>query len=48
MGLLLVDAVLNRDYNVVQAVVLVMTVVYILANRLAMLGVVLIDPRMRL
>jgi len=46
-GKLVVDAVFNRDYAVVQGVVLVTATVYILLNLLADLGYVLADPRQR-
>ena len=46
-GKLIVDAVFNRDYAVVQGVVLVTATVYILLNLLADLGYVLTDPRLR-
>jgi peptide/nickel transport system permease protein len=46
-GKLIVDAVFNRDYPVVQGVVLVTATVYILLNLLADMLYVLINPRMR-
>ena len=46
-GKLIVDAVLNRDYAVVQGVVLVTATTYILLNLLADLGYVLANPRLR-
>jgi peptide/nickel transport system permease protein len=46
-GKLVVDAVFNRDYPVVQGVVLVTATVYILLNLLADTLYVLINPRMR-
>ncbi|HEY0832289.1 MAG TPA: ABC transporter permease [Azospirillum sp.] len=46
-GKLIVDAVFNRDYAVVQGVVLVTATVYILLNLLADLGYILTDPRLR-
>ena len=46
-GKLIVDAVFNRDYAVVQGVVLVTATSYILLNLLADLGYVWADPRLR-
>ncbi|HEX3348881.1 MAG TPA: ABC transporter permease [Acetobacteraceae bacterium] len=46
-GKMIVDAVFNRDYPVVQGVVLVTATVYILLNLLADALYVLINPRMR-
>ena len=46
-GKLVVDAVFNRDYAVVQGVVLVTATLYILRNLLADLGYILINPRLR-
>ena len=46
-GKLIVDAVFNRDYPVVQGVVLVTATVYILLNLLADGLYVLINPRLR-
>jgi peptide/nickel transport system permease protein len=46
-GKLIVDAVFNRDYAVVQGVVLVTATTYILLNLLADVGYILANPRLR-
>ncbi len=46
-GKLIVDAVFNRDYAVVQGVVLVTATVYILLNLVADVLYVLVNPRLR-
>ena len=46
-GKLIVDAVFNRDYLVVQGVVLFTATVYVTLNLLADLAYFLVNPRMR-
>jgi peptide/nickel transport system permease protein len=47
LGRLTVDAVLARDYPVIQAVILLFSLVYVLINLLVDLAYVFFDPRIR-
>ncbi len=47
LGSLTVDAVLNRDFPVIQGVVLFFSVLYVLINLLVDLSYLLLDPRIR-
>jgi peptide/nickel transport system permease protein len=47
VGLLTVDAILRRDYPVIQGVVLVFSAVYVLVNLAVDLSYGLFDPRIR-
>jgi peptide/nickel transport system permease protein len=47
VGLLLVGAISNRDYGVVQAAVLLVALIYVSANLMADLTYGLLDPRIR-
>lgn len=46
-GKLIVDAVFNRDYAVVQGVVLVTATIYMALNLVADMAYILVDPRLR-
>ena len=48
VGRLTVDAILRRDYPVIQGLVLVFSAVYVLVNLLVDLSYALFDPRVRL
>ncbi|MES2784990.1 MAG: ABC transporter permease [Pseudomonadota bacterium] len=48
IGRYLIDAILHRDYPVVQAIVVLMAVVYVLLNLLVDLMYGVLDPRIRL
>jgi peptide/nickel transport system permease protein len=47
IGRLTVDAILRRDYPVIQGVILIFSVVYVLVNLLVDLSYVFFDPRVR-
>mgnify|MGYP006189040795 CR=1 FL=1 len=47
LGSLTVDAVLNRDFPVIQGLVLVFSVLYVLINLLVDLSYLFLDPRIR-
>lgn len=47
LGLLTVDAVLNRDFPTIQAVVLFFSLIYVLINLLIDLSYTVLDPRIR-
>ncbi|HXX39766.1 MAG TPA: ABC transporter permease [bacterium] len=47
VGTLVLDAIYKRDYPVVQAVVLVIAVMFMLVNLLVDVGYVVLDPRIR-
>ena len=47
LGRLGMNAVLNRDYPVIQGVTLLLSAVYVLVNLLIDLSYTLIDPRVR-
>lgn len=47
IGRLVVDAVLGRDYPIIQGVILVFSGVYVLINLAIDIAYVLLDPRIR-
>ncbi len=47
IGRLTVDAVLARDYPVIQAVILLASLVYVVVNLLIDIAYVFLDPRIR-
>lgn len=47
LGSLMVDAVLNRDFPVIQGLVLFFSVLYVLINLLVDLSYLVLDPRIR-
>lgn len=47
IGSLMIDSITNRDYAVVQAVIMVITVAYVLLNLLVDLLYVALDPRLK-
>ena len=47
IGSLLVDSVANRDMPMVQAIILIIAAVYVLANLTADILTILVSPRLR-
>jgi len=47
IGRLTVDAILRRDYPIIQGVILIFSAVYVLVNLAVDLSYVFIDPRIR-
>jgi peptide/nickel transport system permease protein len=47
MGKLLIDAILIKDFPVIQAVVLFVSLIYVLMNLLVDVSYALLDPRIR-
>jgi peptide/nickel transport system permease protein len=47
IGRLTVDAILRRDYPIIQGVILVFSGVYVLINLVVDLSYTLLDPRIR-
>lgn len=48
VGLLMVEAIHNRDYPLVQSIVIVLAAIFVLVNLLVDLSYTLLDPRIRL
>jgi peptide/nickel transport system permease protein len=48
VGRLTVDAILRRDYPIIQGVILIFSAVYVLVNLAVDMSYVLFDPRIRL
>jgi peptide/nickel transport system permease protein len=48
IGRLTVDAILRRDYPIIQGVILIFSAVYVLVNLAVDMSYVLFDPRIRL
>jgi len=48
IGRLTVDAILRRDYPIIQGVILIFSAIYVLVNLAVDLSYVLFDPRIRL
>ena len=47
IGRLTVDAILRRDYPIIQGVILIFSAIYVLVNLLVDLSYMLFDPRIR-
>jgi len=47
LGRLTVDAILRRDYPIIQGIILVFSAVYVLINLLVDLSYTFLDPRIR-
>ena len=47
LGRLTVDAILRRDYPIIQGIILIFSAAYVLINLLVDLSYTLIDPRIR-
>ena len=47
LGRLVVDAILNRDYIIVQSTLIILVVIFIMVNLAADLAYGLLDPRVR-
>ncbi|HBD63362.1 MAG TPA: ABC transporter permease, partial [Clostridiales bacterium] len=48
MGSLMIDAIIKQDFNVVQACILIITVLTIICNILSDIVLGLLDPRIRI